>query len=297
MRNLFLSVFLLGALFFGSFFAARRVSQRHPVFAPKDLLIDAFRPTDYPLQNRPFVIAIIGHNNGANLQKTLDSVAAQSYDNYRVVYIDDASDDGSFDLATDLINNSSNLLRVELVHNDQKLGHLANLSRIAQQCSDEEIIVVLEGEDWLAHEWVLQRLNTYYADPDLWLTYGQSLDFPAFERGVARPFKKEDVEESGFRGHPFITSHLKTFYAALFKKIKNTDFVHQGKYLPASGDLAYMIPMLEMAKNHFHYIPEVLYVVNQQSSHTEDREAKIRCERFVRSLTPYEPLIALFKEP
>ncbi len=297
MQKFFFGLFLLSALFMGSFFAAKNWPLRSQTPPQLPLFIDAFRATDYPLQNRPFVIAIVGKNNGANVQKTLESAFAQSYDNYRLVYIDDASEDGSFDLANDLICSSKKMLRVDCVQNAECLGHLANIARVVKECSDEEIVVVLEGEDWLAHEWVLQRLNSYYANSDLWLTYGQSLDFPAFEQGSARPFKKEDVEESGFRGHPFVATHLKTFYALLFKKIKEADFVHQGKYLPASGDLAYMIPMLELAKGHFHYIPEVLYIHNREKNRAENPDAAARCEKFVRSQTPYEPLVALFSPP
>lgn len=294
MQKFFFGLFLLSALFMGSFFAAKNWSLRSQTPSRAPSFIDAFRATDYPLENRPFVIAIVGRNNGASVQKTIDSAFAQSYDNYRIVYIDDASEDGSFDLVGDLICSSKKMLRVDCVQNTECLGHLANIARVVKECSDEEIVVVLEGEDWLAHEWVLQKLNSYYADPDLWLTYGQSLDFPSFERGPAQPFKKEDVEESGFRGHPFVATHLKTFYALLFKKIKEADFVQQGKYLPASGDLAYMIPMLELAKSHFHYTPEVLYIHNRERVRSESSDAQVRCEKFVRSQTPYEPLLTLF---
>jgi hypothetical protein len=62
-----------------------------------------FRPTPYPLENRPFRIVIVGRNNGANLEKTLQSVFLQNYENFRILYIDDASDDGSGDLARDLM--------------------------------------------------------------------------------------------------------------------------------------------------------------------------------------------------
>ena len=146
-------------------------------------LDNGFRPAQYPCQNRSFVIFICGFNNGAFLEKTLRSVFSQVYDNYRLIYIDDASTDGSFELARDCISQSGYSSRATFVHNDQRLGLLANLVRAVQVCKDQEIVILLHGQDWLAHEWVLERLNQYYADPDLWLTYGQYREFPVVSIG------------------------------------------------------------------------------------------------------------------
>lgn len=295
MKKLVLFLFLIAFVFAGSFLSARwvRLQKNAVASIEKGFLDNGFKANPYPLKNHPFVIVIIGANNGASLQKTLDSVFSQNYEHFRVVYIDDASDDGSFELARDLIYDSKFLADVTLAHNEEKLGVLANLFRAVQSCKDEEIVVVLHGEDWLAHEWVLQRLNAYYADPDLWLTYGQYRDFPNFQAGSCRPFRLQDWKEHGFRGHSFITSHLKTFYAGLFKKIREGDFIYQGKFLPAHAEMAYMVPMLEMAKEHFQFIPEILYISNRGVPQKEDRDLLMRCERFVRSLNTYSTLALL----
>ncbi len=154
-----------------------------------------------------------------------------------------------------------------------------------QGCLDEEIVIVLQGEDRLAHEWVLQRLNQYYADPDLWLTYGQFREYPSFQLGGCRPFT-----DHKFRSAPSSPYHLKTFYAALFKKIQEADLVFQGQFM--STDFAYMMPLFEMAKDHFQWIPEILYLSNQAPK--EGRELQVRCEQYVRSLASYDPVSVLF---
>ena len=248
-----------------------------------------FRATQYPLENLPFCVVIIGRNNGANLEKTLESVFSQNYDNFRILYIDDASDDGSQDLASDLIFASRVFTKVQFHHNEQPLGMLSSLSRAVQGCENEEIVVVLNGEDWLAHEWVLQRLNQYYADPDLWVTYGQSRDYPTYQLGSARPFQ----EGKTIRGQPFGASHLKTFYAGLFKKINDADFKYKGEYFQGAADLAYMFPMLEMAKSHSQCLTDVLYICNRDSLKPEDRDMQSFYEKHIRSLQPYPELASL----
>jgi len=253
----------------------------------------AFRPTEYALENLPFTIVIVGRNNGAYLERTLESAFSQNYEHFRIVYIDDASDDGSFELARDLIYNSPRFSQIHLVRNERPSGILANLAAAVRGCSDEEIIVVLNGEDWLAHEWVLQRLNQYYADPDLWLTYGQCRDYPTFQIGGARAYAQDG---KGIRTQPFSVSHLKTFYAGLFKKINDSDLLHKGEYIQAAADVAYMLPMLEMAEEHFQCLSDILYISNRESPR-EDRETQAFFERHIRALKPYERLMALALKP
>ncbi len=294
MKKFLIFSLFLGLVFIGSYLAPRWIEMPWPKLPAEKISapVARFQPTPFPLINHPFTIVIVGVNNGAFVSKTLASVFRQNYDNYKVIYIDDASSDGSADLAHDLVYQSDHLLQVTFVQNEERLGMLANLFRAVQSCADGEIVVVLHGEDWLAHEWVLQRLNAYYANPDLWLTYGQYCDFPTYHTGICHPYS-----DAKFRTQPFLASHLKTFYAGLFKKIREGDFIYAGKFLPACADLAAMIPMLEMAKDHFSFVPEVLYINNQQTACREDRELQAQCERFVRGLDSYSPLPALQVQP
>ena len=188
MKKFVLFLFLLAIVFAGSFTVAQNLNKKYvePVQLTQPF---AFKPIPFPLKNLPFTFVIVGVNNGASVAKTLDSVFSQNYENYRLIYIDDASDDGSFELVRDLIFDSGHLGRVTLVQNEKRLGKLANICRALQTCEDPEIVVVLEGEDWLAHEWVLQKLNTYYADSDLWMTYGQYRDFPTYQLGICHEAK------------------------------------------------------------------------------------------------------------
>ena len=143
----------------------------------------AFEPTLYPIKDHPFVVIVIGRNNGAYVEKVLSSVFAQRYPNYRVIYVDNASDDGSFELAKDLIGN-----RGGIVKNESPLGKEASILKVKELCKEDEILVVLEQEEWLAHEWVLARLNQYYAHPDLKIAAGAFRLYPnfgaSFEKGL-----------------------------------------------------------------------------------------------------------------
>lgn len=283
MRKLALFFVLAFFVFAGSFMAARYVEMKKEPPAPEVF-------ATLPLKFRPFTIVIVGRNNGATVEKTLSSVFSQAYENFRLVYIDDFSDDGSYEVARDAIYASEYLTQVTLVRNEERLGTLANVYRAVLSLPDEEIVVVLDGVDWLAHEWVLQKLNAYYDDPSLWISLAQGIDYPTYQLSPA-------CELKAGRQLQKVESHLRSFYAGLFKKVRESDFVYSGTFLPAAAELAYMAPMLEMAKDHFQFIPEVLSVNNREIFKQEDRELVLRCEKFIRSLDPYPPLTALQVTP
>jgi glycosyltransferase involved in cell wall biosynthesis len=238
-----------------------------------------FQPALHPIGNCSFVVVIVGHNNGAFVEKTLQSVFSQNYLDFRVFYVDDASDDGSFELARDLVYESGQTMRFEMVQNEERLGMPTNIARVVERCSDQEIIVVVSGEDWLAHKWVLSRLNQYYANPDLWLTFGQYRQYPEYTLGLCRPL----ADDKPVRQQPFIASHVKTFYVALFRRIDPKD-------LQFSTDFSYMAPMLEMAKGHSTFVSEILYIENRTVVKREEREAASISEKAIRTLEPYHPI-------
>ena len=43
---------------------------------------------------------------------------------------------------------------------------------------DEDVVVCLDGDDWLNGEGVFSRLNEIYEKEDCWLTYGSYMQYP-----------------------------------------------------------------------------------------------------------------------
>ena len=272
MKRIVIRLLVLFLVFGGAYYTGKRDISLKEV-AP------SFQATAYPVENRPFAVVIIGHNHGAYLEKTLTSISSQNYPNFRVIYVDDASTDGSFGLAQDLLNSTGH--RVTCLRNEEPLGFLTNLALVVQNCLDDEIVAVVGGADWLAHEWVLSRLNQYYANPGLWITYGQSAIYPNYQLGEVR---------SPDRTQPLSSMRLNTFYAGLFKEIGSEDFFGEEISVSSDLDMAYMIPMLEMAQGHSSFIPEIFYVSNSVAAVRESPEVLTRCEKMMREMASYEPL-------
>ncbi len=248
------------------------------------------------LVEKPFVIIVPSYNNAISCEQTILSVLSQAYGNFRVIFIDDASTDGTYEKVKDVVDRSPLKDKVTLLKNWESQGFLKNLYAAIHSCQDNEIAVWVDGKDLLAHPFVLKKLNKVYSNPDIWMTYGNYLDYPSYKQNpqLCQKFPKSVLKSRRFRQHKWITSHLHTFYAGLFKKISTEHLVKDGAFLPVAGDLAIMLPMLEMAADHFQFIDEVLYLYNRKSPLSRQLNQKLvlqnSYERLVRSLPSYQPL-------
>jgi glycosyltransferase involved in cell wall biosynthesis len=215
-----------------------------------------------PTDQKPIVVVIPSFNNKEWYQRNLDSVLSQNYQNFRVIYIDDASPDGTGALVKAYVKEKKEQHRVTVIKNPKRLGSLANIYKGIWMCAPNEIIANLDGDDWFPHENVLTKLNEVYSDPEVWITYGQFVYYPSGAPGWAAQVAPDVIAANGFRDEQWSTTALRTFYAGLFQKIHIDDLLHEGQFFPMAGDLAYMWPILEMGSTHSRFIPDVLYVYN-----------------------------------
>ncbi len=247
------------------------------------------------IPEKPFTVIIPSYNNSDYCEHNLRSVLSQHYENFRVIYIDDCSTDDTYRKVEGIIAQSKRSARVTLVRNPKNQGSLANLYYAIQGCKEDEIIVTVDGDDFLAHEEVLAKLNRVYADPNVWMTYGNFLDYPTYRQKPVscKQLPKRVIKNNAFRTHAWITSHLRTFYAGLFKRIRLEDLLYEGEFLPMAGDLAFMMPLLEMSGDHTVFIRDILYLYNRSNPlnhHKTNFALQEKCAHYVRNLPPYPRL-------
>lgn len=245
------------------------------------------------LEEKPFVVLIPSYNNRDWYEYNLGSALSQQYHNFRIIYVDDASTDGTGDLVEAYVREWDTEQRVTLIHNPKRLGALYNTHRGVWLCQPDEIVAILDGDDWFAHEHVLEKLNQAYSDPDVWASYGQFCYYPHRSPGWARQLPDEIIRNNQIRRYDWVTTHLRTFYASLFHKIELRDLQHEGRFFTTAGDLAYTWPIMEMAGSHSRFIPDVLYIYNVASP-LNDEKVNFNLQRYftqvIRSKKPYNPL-------
>ncbi len=258
------------------------------------------------LPEKRIIVVIPSYNNAEWYVNNLSSIFMQEYENYHIIYIDDCSEDRTADLVERYITDVGEIDRVTLIRNAERKGHLYNHILAVTMAPDDAIIVHIDGDDWLRLDEevrtdIFSRLNKIYEDPTVWLTYGSYYRYPYGNRGTCKNFPAEIIQESAYREYPWVSSHLRTFYAWLFKRIDPQDFLYtganpeyRGKLWPAAADLAFMFPMLEMAAGRYEYIPDLIYAYNRLNPLNlciGDRQAVQReCAELIRTKEKYSPL-------
>lgn len=247
------------------------------------------------VQEQEIVVVVPSYNTREWAERNIISITQQNYKNFTVLYYVDCSTDGSYEYIHYLLELYDTDHRVTLIYNEIRKGALANHWDAVHRCNDNVIIVHLDGDDWFAHQNVLKRINEEYADGDVWVTYGQYIEYPTNTLGHCKAVGQNIINENLWRylALPLPTTHLRSFRACLFKQILLQDLIDNGAFLPTSGDIAFFWPILEMAGKHVRFINEILYVYNAAN---DLNDYKVRLQQqlyyfnFLRNKKRYIPL-------
>lgn len=243
---------------------------------------------------KPFVFVVASFNNRWYVKKNIDSILRQNYQNYRVIYIDDASTDDTLEQVQSIIKHHPKGHKFTVIQNEITIGAMANHYHAIHRCKNEEIVFILDGDDWLSSAESLNILNRYYKDPGVWMTWGSYIEASNKKKGYfSRPLSIRDLKEENFRNIPWQFSHARTFYAWLFKRIKKEDLQINGKFFPIACDLAEIYPMLEMAREKARYVSDTVYVYNNLNplgDHKKSDEEKIKIIKIILNKPIYKKL-------
>lgn len=223
--------------------------------------------------------------------RCIESVQRQTFEEWTHIFIDAKSDDHTLKEAAKQIGRGATH-QTRLIDSPTRKAALHNAVATWNALPDDEIVVWLDGDDWLAHDRALEVLAETYTDPDVWLTYGQFM-MPDGTIGFASRYPAGgDVRKIDWRA-----THLKTFRAGLVKKIRPHDLQRPtGGWCDLAIDHAVMYPLLEMAGERYVAIQQVLCVYNFASSWWATHDVAARAleraedDRF-RAMPPYERLM------
>ena len=195
----------------------------------------------------------------------------QEYENYEVIFIDDASTDQSAQ------NINSDHPNFTLIQNKKNLGRLSNnYQALKNHCDPSDIAVFLEGDDWFAHEKVLSEVNEFYNQYDCWLSYGHGMRING-ELGRAEPIcSKKELFLSRLNAN-YAYFSMCTFRAGLFHKLLEQDPEvsylknNQGNWCRLRGDLALMVPLVELAGfEKIRFNSKVSFISTQRSDLSDE---------------------------
>jgi len=254
------------------------------------------------------------YNPGNFLNRCINSLLTQDYENYEILFIDDCSTDDSFskipavkyktDENNELLKDENEELIIESIHpllektkclnvhawrSGQRMTALPNIHNAIKNFAtdSDDIVVIVDGDDFLFNKTALTDINNFYVEnKDCWLMYGSSKvtnGHPCY----ASAYSEKEFEN--IKRAPFRVSHIRTFRAGLYNSIQEQDpemkcmMNEEGKWYTVAYDACIMFPMLEMAGyEHVFYNPKPLYVYNVDNPISDDRlnmELKVQVKR------------------
>ncbi|MBS4163931.1 Uncharacterized protein PRO82_001240 [Candidatus Protochlamydia amoebophila] len=243
-----------------------------------------------------FKIVIPSFNSVNFISNTLGSVEKQLNKNFEVCVIDDAS---TIQKQKEIISEFCHRNQWKSIFHSKNQGALASIVEAIHHLNPQEddVIVMLDGDDWLYDENTLNILDKVYSEEDVYLTWGQFQTYPpdCLKMNYALPIPDFVIEQQLYREIVDIFGHLKTYKYRLFREIKDEDLrdPESGEYFRVSWDKALMYPMLEMAAHKVRFIPDKLYVyniVNPLSDYKINRKEQITATNFIRNKPHYNPI-------
>lgn len=222
------------------------------------------------MKNNRFVFIIPFRNVKDYITQCSNTIIGQNYKNWIAVFCDDESNDGT----TDYITKDK---RFTIKRNEKRITALPNIHYgiVDSNLNDEDIICLLDGDDFLIRPDVLDILNRLYQDNTL-LTYGQYI-WPNGQPGHCIPYTEETFAK--LRSGGYWASHMRTFKYKLYKEMMNQDPElscykdKNGDFYTITYDVAIMTPLMEIAgfnKIKFNPEPVYYYRIHQQNDHFVD---------------------------
>ncbi len=249
-----------------------------------------------------FQVVIAMHNVAPWIEENIGMLAAQTDRDFRCVIVDDVSTDDTVERAKRAIGADK---RFTLVVNRERryLGRNVWDAISMTGAQDDDVIVMVDGDDKLADEHVLATLREVYHDQDCWMTYGSSVDSDGRRVDVSQPYSESVIRRNNYRKRTWLAFHLKTCRYGLWKRIRPDAFavtrdeyrtalrralltgkfrawknwrkirledLHDpsGRFIRRVFDKALTFPMLEMAGARAVFVERVMYVYNHDQART-----------------------------
>ena len=245
-----------------------------------------------------FTFVISSYNNEQNIHNNLISIIYQNNKNWNIIYTNDFSKDKTDKLFNEIVKDYNITGKVKYILNNTNKKQSYCKFNSYKYCKDDDIVIILDGDDWLSRNDVLSLLtNSYLKENCLALYTGYKIfidnKIDKLVNGSDYPI---EIKKSGeYRKYPsWKFTHIKTGYSNLFKNIPINYLKYENKWLDRCTDLAEYYSICEMAKEKVFHLNEICCIYNKnnsllyQNSYYNDQSTNLRknIENYVKNLKP-----------
>jgi glycosyltransferase involved in cell wall biosynthesis len=221
----------------------------------------------------------------------LASVRRQTFGGWQAFVTVDRRGDRTYERALEAAGGDE---RFVIAQNARRRYPMRNIVSAIERsgAAAEDVIVILDGDDWLIDDDAFARIVAAYEESGCWMTYGSWISNQPGHPG-RWPAYRDDIAD--FRSERWLGTAVRTWKKWLWDLIDPKDFRDaRGRWLRITEDLACMFPMFEMATTRrAHHIAEPLMLYNRLSHHDPKRrmaEEGIRNAAWLRTRPRYAPL-------
>jgi glycosyltransferase involved in cell wall biosynthesis len=240
------------------------------------------------MDNNHFVFIAPMYNASSTLQALLHSLFGQSYQNWKIVLIDDVSLPEEAMRCNSIIEKFKSFLdkkdKIIVKWNSQKQWEMFNvLEGIYNHTIDSDIVCRIDADDVLCDLDALLIMNQAYKETECEIAWSMHR-WGYTDYNISGELKNdEDPYKVSWR-----TSHLKSFSRKLMNGIPFKNFLNMNdEFVKRAGDQALYLPLLHRSKKRF-FVPRVLYRYSIKTDdksifHTDDAKFQKAEAEFLRS--------------
>lgn len=224
-------------------------------------------------------VVIPFYNCNDYMYRNLKSVLDQEHPNFDVVMVDDDSNDGSSWKAEGICKEMNWIYHRNEQNKKCPYNIMYAVRYLLNQADPNDVIFLLDGDDYLPHSKVLTRIGELFAEANIWMTYGQYMSDPPDWQcapAIAPPY--DSINKRNFRQVSCFFNHPIVFRKFLFDSIPLSEFQDdEGNWFEAGYDRTIIYPLMERAtpiygeQPHWRFINEIMYVYNSINPNSEWR--------------------------
>jgi glycosyltransferase involved in cell wall biosynthesis len=227
------------------------------------------------------------------VKNCIRTLKSQQDKDFKVFIIDDVSTDNTVEIIKSQIEGDE---RFNLTVNTEKKFKLKNLDELISTFDDDDIVIELDGDDFLLSTDVVSDIREIYSKGNVWLTNG-SFMYTNGNQGFSQKSNPNTVRKDEFR-----FSHLRTWKSFLWKAIPQDYLKDNNKeYFKSAADVAYTFSLLELAgEENYRFLPKLYYVYNEESPYNDHKPGsasggghpeQVRCSNIIRNKPKLKKLI------
>jgi len=270
-----------------------------PFKEPEGNLLNTLKQIGKVNKKNKFKIIVPSFNNQEWVEYNLASILNQTYTEYEVLYVDDASTDSTYEKVKEIVGELPNW---NIIKNVENKGAAYNYVEFVDGfVNDNDILIHLDGDDWLHDDTVLEQLNNFYNERNCWMSYGGFVcwdggDTPTLPYPQSTAYPDFVHTHKLYRKDEWRASHLRTFRGFLFKAIQKNDLrsLIDNEYYWHASDLSWQYPALEMCPKDKIGVVDFYTAVynhtpkNQVRTHEREDKSNAKYEAEIRNRKRYK---------